>query len=98
MLQGEPSAILSTFIKLPFVIQIFVLSILNGRFTQVLLYNIFEWLISCDTSIYTMGHPGFIVCNCMKNYIGLKAFFCVQGGMPAAVTNIDNELDWVGYT
>ena len=31
----EPSAILSTFIKLPFVIKIFVLSILS---TQVLLY------------------------------------------------------------
>ena len=34
MLQGEHSAILSTFIKLPFVI--LVLSILSGRFTQVL--------------------------------------------------------------
>ena len=32
------SIILSTFIKLPFVIKIFVLSILSGRFTQVLLY------------------------------------------------------------
>ena len=35
MLQGEHSAILSTFIKLPFVIKIFVLSILVGCFTQV---------------------------------------------------------------
>ena len=40
MLQGEHSAIRSTFIKLPFVINIFVLSILSGRFTQVLLYMI----------------------------------------------------------
>ena len=40
MLQGEHSAIRSTFIKLPFVIKIFVLSILSGRFTQVLLYVI----------------------------------------------------------
>ena len=39
MLQGEHSVILSTFIKLPFVIKIFVLSILSGRFTQVLLYS-----------------------------------------------------------
>ena len=39
MLQGEHSAILSTFIKLPFVIKIFVLSFLSGCFTQVLLYN-----------------------------------------------------------
>ena len=44
MLQGEHSAILSTFIKLPFVIKIFVLSILSGRFTQVLhrFYYIFD--------------------------------------------------------
>ena len=34
----EYSAILSTFIKLPFVIKIFVLSIFSGRFTLVLLY------------------------------------------------------------
>ena len=33
MLQGEHSVILSTFLKLPFAIQIFVLSILSGRFT-----------------------------------------------------------------
>ena len=32
------SAILSIFIKLPFVIKIFFLSFLSGRFTQVLLY------------------------------------------------------------
>ena len=39
MLQGEHSAILLTFIKLPFVIKIIVLSIFeSGRFTQVLLY------------------------------------------------------------
>ena len=31
----ENSAIIVTFIKLPFVIKIFVLSILSGRFTQV---------------------------------------------------------------
>ena len=34
----EHSAILSTFIKLPFVFKFFVLSILSGRFRQVLLY------------------------------------------------------------
>ena len=38
MLQGEHSAILSTFIKLLFTIKIFVLSILEWPFTQVLLY------------------------------------------------------------
>ena len=35
--KGEHSAILLTFIKEPFVIKIFILSILSGRFTQVLL-------------------------------------------------------------
>ena len=34
----EHSAILSTFIKLPVVIKIFVCLFLSGRFTQVLLY------------------------------------------------------------
>ena len=38
MFQGEHSAILSTFIKLPVVIKTFVLSFLSGRFIQVLLY------------------------------------------------------------
>ena len=38
MLQGEHSAILLTFMKQPFVIKIFVVVILSGRFTQVLLY------------------------------------------------------------
>ena len=37
MLQGEHSAILSTFIKLSFVIKIYVLSILSGRL-QILLF------------------------------------------------------------
>ena len=37
MPQREHSAILLTFIKLPFVLKIFVFSILSGRFTQVLL-------------------------------------------------------------
>ena len=40
MLQGEHSAILLTFIKLPFVIKIFVLIILEWPLTQVLLYMV----------------------------------------------------------
>ena len=40
MLQREHSAILLTFIKLPVVIKTFVLSILSGCFTQVLLYSL----------------------------------------------------------
>ena len=39
MLKQENSAILSTYIKLPFAIKIFVLSFfVSGRFTQVLVY------------------------------------------------------------
>ena len=38
MLQGEHSAILLTFIKLPFVINIFVLSFLSGCSRHVLLH------------------------------------------------------------
>ena len=38
MLQGEHSAILLAFSKLPFVIKIFVLSILSGCLRHVLLY------------------------------------------------------------
>ena len=42
MLQGEHSAILLTFIKLPYVIKIFVLFIFSGRLRQVLLYNTYH--------------------------------------------------------
>ena len=51
VLQGEHSAVYSTFIKLPVVIKTFVLSILSGHFTQVLLYfnkqitNTYTWLM-----------------------------------------------------
>ena len=41
MLQGEHSAILSTFIKLPFVFKIFILSIFEWPLRQVLLYMYF---------------------------------------------------------
>ena len=39
MLQGEHSAILSTFIKLPLSLRYLFYLSLTGRFTQVLLYN-----------------------------------------------------------
>ena len=45
MLQNAHFAILSTFIKLPFVIKIFVLSIFEWPFytlSQILLYNVIE--------------------------------------------------------
>ena len=44
MLQEKHSAILSTFTKLPFVIKIFILSIFEWLFTQILMHfdNIFS--------------------------------------------------------
>ena len=53
MLQAEHSAILSTFIKLPFAIKIFVLSILSIRFTQVLLYQLMQIIfwIDCNQEV-----------------------------------------------
>ena len=46
MLQGEHSAILSTFIKLPFVIKIFVLSI-------------FEWLLKTGFTVHKINRNYF---------------------------------------
>ena len=52
MLQGENSAIRSTFIKLPFFIKIFGLSFLSGRFTQVLLYPFkYCYLLFCQPRV-----------------------------------------------
>ena len=52
MLQMEHSAILSTFIKLPVVIEIFVLSILSGRLAQVFLYLLSK-SATCTTSTFS---------------------------------------------
>ena len=64
MLQEEHSAILSTFIKLPFVIKIFVLSILSSRLRQVLLYNGSKshWYIGLwfNTPVNSYGHVEMI--------------------------------------
>ena len=59
MLQGEHSAMLSTFIKLPFVIKFFVLSI-------------FEWSVYTGFTVYILDHPTGIVSNWMQHFIGLK--------------------------
>ena len=50
MLHGEHSAILSTFIKLPFVIRSLFCLFLSGLFTQVLVYVI-NTKISCAVSL-----------------------------------------------
>ena len=78
MLHGEHSAILSTFIKLPFVIKIFVLSIFEWPFYTDLLYhqspycldnnlrdkNISELVNqTCDPLLVQETIPRFIVLN-----------------------------------
>ena len=60
MLQGEHSAILSTFIKLPFVIKTFVLSILSICFTQVLLYLSPKTPFKCHADVSSLARVGYI--------------------------------------
>ena len=56
MLHGEHFAILLTFVKVPFVIKVFVLSILSGHFTQVLLYNILTEPRGQEQSFKALDH------------------------------------------
>ena len=56
---SQHSAILSTFIKIPFVIKIYVLFM-------------FEWPLKTSLTAYVMDHPEFIACSFMEIYIGLK--------------------------
>ena len=69
--QLEHSAILSTFIKLPFVIKIFVCLFLSGGFTQVFcthlkVFRRIEVFINVDAIIKLIGHDKQIICksNC----------------------------------
>ena len=64
--KGEHSATRSTFSKLPFVIKTFVLSILSGRFTQVLLYianTILYFIIHCINILLVM-HASISYATC----------------------------------
>ena len=57
--QREHSAILSTFIKLPFFIKIFV-------------FSIFEWPFYTGFTVCTMNQPKFVVSNKMDNVINIQ--------------------------
>ena len=60
MLHMEQSAILLTFIKLPFFIKVFVLSTLSGHFTQVLLYaKMCEKYLRSVGGIISLSSPSF---------------------------------------
>ena len=72
MLQGEHFAILSTFIKLPFVIKIFVLSI-------------FEWILEQDNSVnMQVGHPEALLVACAI----MRIYHEHQGGIEKSVPRI----------
>ena len=73
MLQGEHSAILSTFIQLPFVIKIFVLSILELPFTQVLLYMMYLSKVNNYASLKAVFRPMKKALNCRVNHDQLPA-------------------------
>ena len=71
---AERSAIVSTFIKLPFVIKIFVLS-MSGRFTQALLYP-----QTTPSNAYSGVSNGLeVLCFDLRPYIMyiLSRFVCV---------------------
>ena len=59
-------SILSTSIKLPFVIKIFVLSILSGRFTQVLLHTLLICYVFLTFTHASRGVSHF--CSCLSEY------------------------------
>ena len=67
MLQGDHSAILSTFIKLPLVFKIFVLSILSGRFTHASLlitgqiFVLDSAVVKTQNMFTCSSHGGFLV-------------------------------------
>ena len=63
MLQGDHSAIISTFIKLPFIIKIFFPLILSGRLRQVLLY--FMYIVSSLTVNEPRHEISNNVCVCV---------------------------------
>ena len=73
MLQGEHSAILLTFIKLPFVMKTFVLTV-------------FEWQLKTGFTVHNMVLT-FVVCRCLKHYYyscihakGVFSYVTVQAG------------------
>ena len=76
MLQVEHSAILSTFIKLPIVIKIFVCLFFSGCFTQVSLHTHYKltmshWLMMsyCDRWMSVVRRQLSVINNCFKGHL-----------------------------
>ena len=82
MLQGEHSAILSTFIKLPFVIQIFVLPFLSDHFTQILL----SYLLTKTGPPYVLPHMNLMMV--LEGGLSLRRFVSVHAGPPSVYSKI----------
>ena len=84
MLQGEHSAILSTFIKLPFVIKIFVLSIL-------------EWLLYTGFTVCVISLSSFL--SCWLIMLALMQEFlwpgCTQMSL-LSYTDLQEYWKWTG--
>ena len=80
----DASAILTIFIKLPVVINTFVLSILSGRFTQVLLY-----IIMGSSALWYM--PSFNVICLMHEE---KDF---EGSQTMSVKEDLDDLIWISH-
>ena len=87
MLQGEHSAILSTFIKLPFVIKIFVLSIFEWPF-----YTGFTVLEKCQANVQFQAYYRKLVFKGQSSFLHIWTkndiffeFIVVQGGMGLAI-------------
>ena len=76
MLQAEHSAILSTFIELPFALRHLFCLFLSGRFTQVLLYSdprntrlpLFSWYLSTKAYVFHLKRLLWAFCNCFKKF------------------------------
>ena len=92
----EHSAILLTFIKLPFVIKIIVLYILSGCFTQILLYSsllstqepkLSLWVIS---SVLTFFKINFFQKKIQEHYQSVKQFGTKSG--PTFCPNVLQRL------
>ena len=78
MLQGEHSAILSIFTKLPFVIKIFVLSI-------------FEWPFYTGFTVLTYSKC-FKILNTFLHLFSIK-MFVIRAGIPKMLARIANRED-----
>ena len=97
MLQGEHSAILWTFIKLPFVIKILFCLFLRGHFTQVLLYSSVSE-IHGDQTIISMqkiflvnsllAGNFFIICFVLQNWL-----FFFSKKLFSGISSVSKSLD-----